>query len=321
MTSKIIITDCDHPSVDIEIEVLKQQGFEVVLKQCRTEEDVIKNCQDAVGLINQYAPITRKVLSSLPNCKVISRYGVGVDNIDLEAASDFGIQICNVPDYGVEEVSDHALALIFNLMRKTTLLSNDVKSGNWDFQICRPIRRMKDLTLGVVGIGRIGSAVARKANGMGWNVIGYDYQPSRYSPETNLVDFETLLKQSDIISIHVPLNNETHHMFNKYIFNKMKHNAIVVNTARGPIIHEEDLYRALKDGQIAGAALDVLEIEPPRKDHPLCQFDNVIMTPHAAWYSEEAAHELKRKAAEEVGKFINQEIINYPVNVLSVGRS
>ncbi|MCP8969670.1 C-terminal binding protein [Ectobacillus ponti] len=317
MTRKVIvITDCDHPSVAIEREVLEGMGFTVVLEQCRTEEDVIAKCQEAYGLINQYAPLTKRVLSSLPNCQVVVRYGVGVDNVDLNAASEAGIQVCNVPDYGVEEVSDHALALIFALKRKINLLSNDVKQNNWDFQICRPIRRLRDLTLGVVGLGRIGQATARKAKGLGWNVISYDRNEKRTMAGVQSVTFNELLETADIISVHVPLSTDTHHLFSQEAFRRMKRGAIIVNTARGPIINERALEEAIHTNQIAGAALDVMEQEPPQPNHPLFRFDNVIITPHAAWYSEEASFDLKRKAAEEAGRVVLGEAPYNPVNEL-----
>ncbi|MFJ7308980.1 C-terminal binding protein [Peribacillus frigoritolerans] len=315
MTNKlIVITDCDHPTVDIEKKVLEEQGFTVVLERCNTEEEVIEKCQAADGLINQYAPITKKVLSSLPNCKVVVRYGVGVDNVDLNAATDAGIQICNVPDYGVEEVSDHALALIFSLTRKINLFSNSVKQNNWDFQISRPIRRLKALTLGVVGLGRIGKATARKAKAMGWNVIGYDQKVHPVDDGIKRVPFDTLLETADIISVHVPFTAETYHLFNQEEFKKMKQTAFIVNTARGPLIDELALVDALEKGEIAGAGLDVLEREPPIKNHPLFSFDNVILTPHAAWYSEEASFDLKRKAAEEAANVVLGFLPRNPVN-------
>jgi D-3-phosphoglycerate dehydrogenase len=315
MTKKlIVITDCDHPSVQIERKVLEEQGFTVVLEQCRTEEDVIAKCREADGLINQYAPLTKKVLSSLPNCKVIVRYGVGVDNVDLNAASDVGIQICNVPDYGVEEVSDHALALLFILARKINILSNQVKQNKWDFQISRPIRRIKDLTLGVVGLGRIGQATAKKAVGMGWNVIGFDSKRENTIKGVSNVTFQELIEQADLISIHVPLTEDTHHLFNREVFRKMKNSAVVVNTARGSIVDEQALAEALRNREIAGAGIDVMEKEPPEMDHPLFQFDNVVLTPHVAWYSEEASHDLKRKAAEEAANVVLGSPPRNPVN-------
>jgi len=308
---KIVITDCDHPSVQIEREILEEQGFTVVLEQCYTEDDVIEKCRDAYGLINQYAPLTEKVLSSLPKCEVIVRYGVGVDNIDLKAASNIGIQVCNVPDYGIEEVSDHALALFFTLSRKINLLSNQVKQNNWDFQLSRPIRRLKDLTIGIVGLGRIGQATARKAIGMGWNVIGFDRNERKKINGLNQVSFQELIQKADMISIHVPFTEKTHHLFNQETFSKMKRSAFVVNTARGSIIDEQALADALKSGEIAGAGLDVMEQEPPEVGNQLVQLDNVILTPHAAWYSEESIYDLKQKSAHEV---INVILGNPPKN-------
>jgi D-3-phosphoglycerate dehydrogenase / 2-oxoglutarate reductase len=310
----IVITDCDHPSVQIEREVLEERGFIVRLEQCNTEEEVINKCHDAVGLINQYAPLTEKVLSSLPNCKIVVRYGVGVDNVDLNAASNVGIQVCNVPDYGVEEVSDHALALIFTLTRKINLLSNQVKNNNWDFQVAQPIRRLKKLKVGIVGLGRIGQKTAEKAIGMGWDVIGFDNNKQVEINGLKQVSFNELIETAEIISIHVPLTGDTHHLFNRVVFEKMKSTAVIVNTSRGSIIDENALGNSIRKGVIAGAAIDVMEEEPPIENHPLFEFDNVIVTPHAAWYSEEALHDLKQKAAEEVANVILGESPRCPVN-------
>jgi D-3-phosphoglycerate dehydrogenase / 2-oxoglutarate reductase len=312
----VIITDCDHPTVEIERKVLEELGFTVALEQCKTEDDVIEKCQGAVGLINQYAPLTKKVLSTLKECKVVVRYGVGVDNVDLDAASKVGIQVCNVPDYGVEEVSDHALGLIFSVIRKINLLSNNVKKNNWDFQISRPIPRLKDLTLGVVGLGRIGQATARKALGMGWNVIGCDPSERKGHGGIKIVSFEELIQMADIVSVHIPLTNKTHHLFNREVFAAMKKSAVIINTARGPIIDELSLVESIRNGDIAGAGIDVMEFEPPVPDHPLFEFDNVVLTPHAAWYSEESSFDLKRKAAEEVANVIQGNFPRNPVNVV-----
>lgn len=310
-SKKIVITDCDHPNIEPELEVIQESKFNLVLEQCITETDLLKKCQDADGLINQYAPLTRNVLKSLPKLKVIARYGVGFDNVDIEAAAEYGIQVCNVPDYGVEEVSDHAMALTFNLTRKINVLSNAVKRNHWDFQIAAPIRRLNKLTIGVVGLGRIGTAFAKKASAMGWNVIGYDKNKTTQLNQTTLKE---LCQVSDVISIHLPLNDETHHLFNKRLFKMMKPSSILINTSRGPLINEAELVEALETKEIAGAALDVLENEPPERDYKLFQFDQVILTPHSAWYSEEASYDLKRKAAEEVLTYLQNKKVRYPVN-------
>lgn len=316
----VMITDCDHPSVDIETEVLQGIAAKTTLLQCKTEDDLIEQCQEAQALLNQYAPLTRRVLSQLPHCKVIVRYGVGVNNVDLEAASDFGIQICNVPDYGVDEVSSQAVALMYALTRKTHLLDSAVKRGEWDFSISRPILRLKGQVVGVVGMGRIGAAFAEKVHGLGFKVIGYDRNQERFKhfPFVQAVSFDELLALSDIISVHCPLTDETHHLFSEEQFRKMKSNAFVINTARGPIIDEKALEKALTQGWIAGAGLDVMEVEPPVPNHPLFQHPNFIATPHVAWYSEQAFDDLKRKAAEEAARVLTGEEPHYPVNRVMV---
>lgn len=265
----IVITDSDHPNINPELDAIKESDYTIRLEQCVTEEDVIEKCQDADGIINQYVPLTKEVLKSLPKCKVISKYGVGYDNVDVKGAEELGIQVCNVPDYGVEEVADHGIGLTFNLLRKINLLSNAVKKNQWEFQIAAPIHRLSTLTVGVVGLGRIGRAYAAKAAALGWNVIGYH---RRKVDGFNQMSLEDLCRQADVISIHIPLNEETHHLFDEKLFQLMKPSAFIVNTSRGSVIKEEALIKALENKTIAGAALDVLEQEPPQKDHPLFRF-------------------------------------------------
>ncbi|NEU30027.1 C-terminal binding protein [bacterium LRH843] len=308
----MVITDSDHPNINPELDAIKESDCIIRLEQCVTEEDVIEKCQDADGIINQYVPLTKNVLQSLPNCQVIAKYGVGYDNVDVNAAAELGIQVCNVPDYGVEEVSDHAIALTFNIVRKINLLSNAVKDNHWDFQIAAPIRRLSKMTVGVVGLGRTGQAYASKAAALGWNVIGY--HRAKLDLDIKQVSLEELCQVSDVISLHIPLNEETHHLFNERLFKLMKPSAFIVNTARGGVLNEDDLIHALENKTIAGAALDVLQMEPPEIDHKLFQFDQVIITPHAAFYSEESYYDMKRKAAEEVITFLQSKQIRYPVN-------
>ncbi len=308
----IVITDSDHPNIDPELDAIRETNeFTIRLEQCKTGEDVIARCQDADGLINQYVPLTKDVLKSLPNCKVITKYGVGYDNVDVDAAAELGIQVCNVPDYGVEEVADHAIALTFNLLRKINLLANSVKNNQWKFQISAPIHRLSTLTIGVVGLGRIGRAYANKAKALGWNVIGYH---KRKVDGIEQVSLEELCRRADVVSIHIPLNEETHYLFDEKLFSIMKPSAFIVNTSRGAVINEKHLEKAIEQKRIAGAALDVLETEPPEKDHPLFKFDEVIITPHAAFYSEEAYYDMKRKAAEEAITYLKHRQIRYPVN-------
>lgn len=313
---KVIITDCDHDSVQIEKDVFDKAGIPMELKQCRTEDDVIKECQDADIFIVQYAPITRKVMESCPKLKYIVRYGVGVDTIDVPAATELGIQVGNVPDYGMNEVADHAIALSMALLRKIVLMNQQTKTTKWDYTTSIPIHRFSEMTVGVLGLGRIGRNFAKKMHALGFKVIGYDPY-FKETPETDEyvkpVDFDTLVKEAGLISLHCPLDGNRD-LFNKETFRKMKPNAMIINVARGGIINEDDLLDALKNGEIAAAALDCMAHEPVSPDDPLFALDNVLVTPHMAWYSEEAASELKRKTAEESVRFLSGEAIHYPVN-------
>ena len=307
---KVFITDCDHKDIDIEKEIINSAGLELKLLQCRTEEDLISQCKDADILINQYAPITEVVMKSLPNLKLVVRYGVGVNNIDVEAATKLGIQVCNVPDYGINEVADHALALMLSLVRKVVLMNNYTKSSKWDYKRSIPIRRISELVVGVVGLGRIGRNFARKASALGCKIIGYDpyYKPNREDGTDFItpVSIEELIKEADVISIHCPLEG-ARNLFDEEAFKKMKKTAFIINVARGGIINEAALDKALEEGEIAGAALDCVESEPMEPGAPLLRHENLICTPHMAWYSEEASYELKRKVAEEIVRFYKKK--------------
>jgi len=297
---KVVITDCDHPSVEIERALLSEIDSEFILAYCNTENEVIEAAKDADGIINQYAPITKRVIESLKKCKIIARYGVGVDNIDIEAATEYGIIVANVPDYCVDEVSTHAMALILSCARGITLLDNKISEKRWDFTLAKPLFRTKGKTLGLFGLGRIARAVAQKASGFGFKIIAYDPYVSKVDDEIELVEFSKLLSNSDFISIHSPLTDETRHSFGENELRAMKKTAYLINTARGPIITEEDLYVALKEKWIAGAALDVMEKEPPDWENLLPKLDNLIITPHIYFYSEESYDELNTNTAKAV---------------------
>lgn len=313
----IVISDCDHDNIDIEKRILNQEDIDFRLEQCVSEEDVIERCRDAEAIINQYAPITRKVMENLPNLKMVIRYGVGVNNVDVNSATDFGIQVCNVPDYGTNEVADHALALMMALTRKIVLMNSYTKNVKWDYIKAIPVRRMSTLTVGVIGLGRIGLNFAQKAKALGCSIIGYDpfYKKTEQNSFVTAVTMDELLKNLDVISIHCPLENNEN-LIDREAFKKMKNTAYIINVARGGIINESDLKEAVKNKDIAGAALDCLEKEGRESNGDLFQYENIIVTPHMAWYSEEAALELKRKVAEESLKFVRGEKIHYPVNHL-----
>ncbi|MBS7634109.1 C-terminal binding protein [Candidatus Bathyarchaeota archaeon] len=313
---RVVITDSDYGSHEVEEEVLSSIGADLIKFQCRTEDDVIRCCSDADGLLNQYAPITRRVIEGLQKAKIIVRYGVGVDNIDVDAATEKGIFVANVI-YDVTDVADHALSLILSLVRKIVWADRNVKGNKWDWKTVQPISRLKDKIVGIIGFGRIGRKVAQRLRGFEVKIVAYDpYVPRETFREYGVekIDFEALIKESDIITIHIPLTNETRHMIGEKELKSMKREAIIVNVSRGGIIDEKALCKALEERRIAGAGLDVLEEEPPAKDNPLLRLDNVIITPHMAWYSNRSLDEIRRKAAEEVARVLSGQI---PVNLVN----
>lgn len=301
---QVVITDCDHGSIEEEKKEFERLGVELILAQIKEEEEVIRVCKNADGLINQYTLLTRGVLENLPKCKVISRYGVGVDSIDLQAATDLGIIVANVPDYCVEEVANHTIALILTLSRKTAFFDRKVKSNQWDFRLGIPIYRMKGRTLGLIGCGRIGMEVAKKMTSFGVKVIVFDPYLQKTEEWIELKDLDTVLKESDMISIHCPLNESTRHLIGEKEFRKMEKKPLLINTSRGAIIDEKALIQALKEGLLSGAGLDVLEKEPPDSTNPLLTMENVILTPHVSFYSVESISELKRRTAENVSSVL-----------------
>jgi len=254
------------------------------------------------------------VIKSLNRCKIIARYGVGVDNIDVEAATEQHIIVANVPDYCLDEVSTHALGLILASARKIIFLDRKVRERTWDFKIAKPLFRTQGKILGLFGLGRIARMVAQKALGFGFKVIAFDPYVSEANSKIEMVTLKRLLSDSDFLSIHVPLTDETRHSFSENKLRTMKKTAYLVNTSRGPIVDEKALYVALKEKWIAGAALDVMENEPPDWEDPLLKLDNVIITPHSSFYSEESYVELKTKVAESIRSVLKGELPRAMVN-------
>lgn len=314
---QVVITDCDHGSIEEEKEVFSHMGAELILAQLREEDELIRVCKDADGLINQYALLTRKVLEQLPKCKVIARYGVGVDSVDLKAATDLGIVVANVPDYCIEEVASHTVALLLTLVRKIAFFDRKVKSNQWDFRQGIPIGRIRGKTLGLIGSGKIGLAVAKMISPFGVRVVAYDPYLKQVPEGVQLKDFEAVLRESDFISIHCPLNDSTRHLIGEKEFKQMDKKPFLINTSRGPIINEKALIEALQTGRLAGAGLDVLEKEPPDPNHPLLAMDNVVLSPHVGFYSEESIRELKRRTAENVSAVLMgrwpRSVVNHEV--------
>lgn len=319
MSLKIVVSDCDHASMEQEQAVLAEAGIPFVQKACKTEEDLIQECAGYNIVLNQYAPFTRNVISKLaPELKQIVRYGVGVNNVDLDAATEYGVQVCNVPDYGMNEVADQAVALLMSLVRKVCLMNQYTKTQAWNYAEGMPIYRIPGSVVGIVGLGRIGRVFAKRMSGFDVERIAFDpfYQVGEVIDGVEIVSIETLIERADMISIHSPLIDATRNLFNLDTFKKMKNTAYIVNTARGGIVNEEDLYTALSQGMIAGAGLDVVEVEPMSVGHPLFSLDNFLCTPHMAWHSMESALELKTKVAQEGVAMALGQPVRYPVNKL-----
>lgn len=297
--SWVLITDCDHPDIEVERTVFAAAGLDVRLARCRTEEDVLAAGSDAVALLVQYAPVSAQVLDGLPRCRVVGRYGAGLDSVDVSAAEARGVGVVHVPDYAVAEVSDHAIALTLALGRRIVAYSSSVRSGRWEMRSGGPVRRLSALRLGVIGLGRIGREVARKAAALGFDVVGHDVVPPP-EPPVPLLSLDELLRTSDVVTLHLPLTPATRHLIDASRLALMRPSAVLVNTSRGGIVDQPALAEAVISGRLAGAALDVLEREPPDAADPLLACDQVIITPHVAFYSEESLAELKRRAAENI---------------------
>lgn len=317
MSFIVAVTDYVFPSLEPERAVLAPLGVELRPQQCRSEEELIALTQEADAILNCYAKITARVIQKLERCRIIARYGIGVDNVDLAAASAARILVTNVPDYCIDEVSDHALALLLALARRIAAADSAVKAGAWDVVAHAGIRRIRGQTLGLLGFGKIAKALASKIQAFGMKVLVYDpyVEPGLIAEHgAASVPLEQLLAQSDAVSIHVPLSPTTRNLIGERELSGMKPTAFLVNTSRGGIVDEQALARALKEGKLGGAALDVLSTEPPPRDHPLRQAPNMILTPHLAFYSRESVIELQTKAADEVARALRGEPPRSPVN-------
>ena len=302
---KVVITDRQFAEINIEKEILSRVDAEVFDYQVKDEKDVIAIVGDCDAVITEYADLTRKAIESMSKCQIISIYAVGVDGIDLRAATDQGICVGHVLDYCVDEVSTHAVALTLNLTRKITLLNNTVREGHWDFKLAGRILNLRGLTFGLNGYGTIARAVAEKMKPFGVEIIACDPFVSPEDAEKSgvkLVDFKSLLEKSDIISSHVPDLPTTKKLFNEEAFRMMKKSAFLINTGRGPVVDEAGLIRALETGEIAGAAMDVTDPEPIAADSPLLSMKNVIITPHSGYNSEDSQKRLQALTAENVAQ-------------------
>jgi D-3-phosphoglycerate dehydrogenase len=313
----VLITDHGFPNVRHEEEVLGAAGAQLVVAQCKTPDEVIAAARDADALLVQWAPVNAAVIASLARCKVIVRYGIGYDNVDLVAAKARGLPVCNVPDYGVSEVAEHAVALALALARQLPQIDARVRAGTWKMIPDRPMLPLRELTFATAGFGRIARVAHSMMAGFGCTRIACDPfvgADAMQKEGVKKVEADELFARADILSLHLPLTPETRHFVSSARLASMKKTAILVNTARGPLIDTVALAQALHDGAIAGAGVDVFETEPLPADHPLRTAPRALLTSHVAWYSESSIPRLQRLAAEEVVRALRGEPLRNQVN-------
>ncbi len=319
----VVIADYDYGDVDIERAIIEGAGLKLVAAQCKSEDDVIEVARDADAIIAQYATVGAKAINALTRCRVIARYGTGVDIVDVDAATRRNILVTNVPnDWCENEVADHAMALLVAVARKLRNYDIATRSGTWRWQSGEPIHRFRGRILGLLSFGAIARAIAARAAGFGMRIIAHD--PYMENADITArgatpVSFDELIEQADYLVIQAPLTPETRHLIDETRLRRMKPGAFLINTARGPIVNDQALYRALKEGWIAGAGLDDIEEEPAKlrdwkPTNPLFGLENVIITPHAAYYSEEAIRTVRDFAAQEVVRVLTGNAPLSPVN-------
>jgi D-3-phosphoglycerate dehydrogenase len=314
--AKVVLTDYVWDSLDVEQRTLEGLADLVALKT-KTPDEFLGEAADCDALLNTYAgPITAETMARMPKCKIIARYGIGVDTIDIDAATQAGIIVTNNPTYCIEEVAEHTLALLLTAARKVAFYDRLVRAGRWEVPPGKPISRIAGSTLGLVGFGNIARRVAVCAAALGMRVLYSDpfVKDGQFDVPGKKMDLNAMLGEADFISLHPPLTPQTRKMINDEAFARMKPNAIVVNCSRGPVIDTDALVRALDARKIAGCALDTTDPEPLPNPHPLRNRDNVIINPHAAWYSDDAMRGLQAGAPGEVRRVLSGE---WPINVVN----
>lgn len=308
---RVVVSDQVFPSVEIERDLLA--GIDASLEiSDGTRQGLLTSARDADAILNTYQPIDGSMMAELRRCRIIARYGIGVDNIELPAAVARGIVVTNVPDYSVEEVAIHALALILAVVRRIPAADARVRAGGWGLTGLRPIHRVSTMSFGLVGYGRIGRRVAAGIQAFGGRLLVFDPYLAAAPEGVRLVDLEELVASSDVISIHAPLTPETRGLFDAARLAAMREGSYLVNTSRGGLVVLADLGDALRSGHLAGAALDVFDPEPPAGD-VVTSIPNLVATPHMAYYSEESLQESQRKAATQVVKVLTGQTPDYPV--------
>ena len=301
-TFRVLITDRAWPDCNLEREILREVGAEVIEAPADDESTLAALAGDVDAIATCWAKVTSHVIRSSPRCRIVARFGNGLDNICVKTATQFGIPVTFVPDYCVPEVSDHTLALILACARNIAFFHRRTKQQEYDLQAGPPMSRMEGRVLGLVGIGRIGRTVFRKATALGLQVQAYSLSGNHYETGCSMVSLDELLEQSDFVSLHLPLTDRSQHLMGMPQFQRMKQRAFLINTSRGGLIDHDALWTALQKNEIAGAALDVFDPEPPDLSDPLFQDERVIVTPHAAFHSEESVRELRRRTARQIAQ-------------------
>jgi D-3-phosphoglycerate dehydrogenase len=315
---KVLVTDYAWPSLDIERRVLAEVGADLIVAQTGEAAELIELAPQADAILTCWKQVPPAALEAAPRCLIVSRYGIGLDNIPVDQATRLGIVVTNVPDFCLEEVSDHTMALLLACARRIVQFSQATRAGVWNLKLGQPIFRLRGQTLGLIGYGNIAKTLAPKAAAFGLKIIAYTprLEPGALEPfGTATQDLDELLRQADYVSIHAPLTEQTRRLIDARALRLMKPTAYLINTSRGAIVDEAALHQALTEGWIAGAALDVLAQEPAAPTDPLLALENVILTPHAAFYSETAVAELAEKAAVHVAQVLRGKI---PTNVVNL---
>jgi phosphoglycerate dehydrogenase-like enzyme len=299
---KFLITDFDFPDVALETQLLREAGHEVASAHCTTEDDVIAAGRGCSGLLTQYAPMNARVFAALPEVRIVSRFGAGFDTVNVEDARRHGVWVANSPDYGVGEVATHALGMALALVRHLPWYDRDVKAGRWHYASTGALARAADMTLGILGLGRIGKRMSYVARNVFGPVIACDPYliDGDFPAYVRRVSKEELFRRADVVSLHVPLNDETRGLVDSRLLSLMKPGSYLVNTSRGAVVNIADVIAAVDAGRLDGAALDVLPTEPPPGDDVILRHPRILLTPHAAFYSVEGERELRRKAAQNL---------------------
>jgi D-3-phosphoglycerate dehydrogenase len=312
---RILITDYAWDTLAIEQRIFEPLGAELLVAEAGAEDELLRLAPYADAIMTNWKRVSAATLDAAPNCITVARYGVGVDNIAVDHATELGILVSNVPDYCVEEVSDHTLALLLACARSVATFDRDMRHGDWNLTAGRPLFRLRGKTLGLIGYGNIARAVVPKAMGFGLNILAYQRSRNLVGNGITLTtDLDRVLRESDYVSLHVPLNNETRGIVDAAFLRRMKPTAFLINTSRGAIIDEGALAQALHDNVIRGAALDVLTQEPPPADHPLLGLPNALITPHAAFNSVEAVEELQARTAQHVVDVLTGTLPPFVIN-------